>query len=115
MTLPLPVDIALRSDESAPAASIRVVADEIDSSRALRSTADLTDLVGTVTAAGSQDETRWLEWKSTLDLGSPDMSTRPSSNRKVAYLPRITPVNRPKGARTPWAEVIGPHTSAATD
>jgi len=42
----------------------------IDSSRRLRSHAELKGLVEAVVDAGSEDETDWVEWKTDVDLAS---------------------------------------------
>src|SRR5580704_1098833 len=53
-----------------PARQNGVVAISIDTTRALRGYADLTALVRAVIAAGPDDESDWVEWKSTLDLSN---------------------------------------------
>jgi hypothetical protein len=47
------------------------VAFPIDVSQPFRYPSELKRLVNAVREAGKYDETRWIEWKSTLDLGSP--------------------------------------------
>ncbi|MEU6718256.1 hypothetical protein ABZ897_42890 [Nonomuraea sp. NPDC046802] len=43
----------------------------IDTSRPFRFPSELTKLVRAVYEASDVDETRWIEWKSTLDLAGP--------------------------------------------
>lgn len=53
------------------AGSLEVVPFPINVSRAFRYPSELKRLVDAVHDAGDYDETRWIEWKSTLDLQSP--------------------------------------------
>jgi hypothetical protein len=89
------------------------VALQIDASKAFRFHDELLQLVHAVIAAGSADEGRWIEWKSTADLTSNDELVKHLVRHMIGF------ANREVATAARWAEghsylIIGAQPGGAT-